>query len=158
MYRNSFIYHHLQRGMRNCQSLDGLRRILFQAQCYRSNTNEIFPYGKIMMKDILIRMLIVGNLVVTNAIHRNYKYTLNCKSWQELENSAIIFQCRTRTMPELRVITLTDQTVKQIKRKVTAELRLATRGENGFKRFSKEGKPSHPASALPSQRNSLNSQ
>lgn len=80
-----------------------------------------------MMKDILIRILILGKLAVTNAIHRNYKYTLNWKSWQELENSAIIFQCRTRTMPELKVITLTDQIVKQIKKKVTAELRLATR-------------------------------
>lgn len=77
------------------------------------------PCQKILMKDIVMRILMLGKFSLTNGILG--------KPCQELQNCAIICERRTHVMPELRVTTLTDRTVKRIQEKVTAELRFATR-------------------------------
>lgn len=86
------------------------------------------------------------------------------KPCHEPQSSAVRCEHRTRVVPELRVTTLTDRTVKRIQEKMTAELRFSTRRdkESWSKSFREETETlicweSHPACVLPYWRNSLNS-
>lgn len=60
-------------------------------------------------------------------MHEQSLHSFLGKPCEELQISAIPWECRTHVVPQLRVTALTDRTVKRIQEKLTAELRFAAR-------------------------------